>query len=219
MLTGSELREEVLEPGAPGPYPVSLVYSDDWHKPLLEDKIPVPFMIPTVLCQDSLLLVSFSRTGQHVKYLCNFKHSLMPSFFLCIFLKDLSVISIDSPLHSLSFQPPDSQLCVSCWLHLYSWVIITSTKAATAGLRYTTFQLQTLLWPVLTGLDSFTGLQQLGTSAQFFHQVLFRLCLCLKYDAAREDTEQSYKSDQIAVIRCQEGGWEGQVSHYKSGVV
>lgn len=29
MLTGSELREEVLEPGAPGPYPVSLVYSDD----------------------------------------------------------------------------------------------------------------------------------------------------------------------------------------------
>lgn len=44
-------------------------------------------VIPMVPCQDSLLPVSFPRRGQHARCLCHFKHSLMPSFFLCAFYK------------------------------------------------------------------------------------------------------------------------------------
>lgn len=123
-------------------------------------------VIPMVPCQDSLLPVSFPRRGQHVRCLCHFKHSLMPSFFLCAFYKKTPPyfslwLPIAQPIILASRSP--SFCSVSCWLHPYSQDIITSAKAATAVLRYITFQLQTfgpLLWPLLTALDSFTGLQQ-----------------------------------------------------------
>lgn len=110
------------------------------------------------------LLVSFPRRGLHARCLCHSKHSLMPSFFLCAFLwKRPPWFSCWLPTAHpliLAFRPP-SFCPVSCWLHLYSQIIIASAQAATAALRCITFPLQTfgpLLWPVLTGLDFLTGL-------------------------------------------------------------
>lgn len=103
-------------------------------------------VIPTVPLQDSRLPVSFPRRSQHVRCLCHFKPSLIPSFFLCAFYqKDLPVFSLWLPFAQtiiLDFRSP-SFCPVSCWLHLYSQVIITSAEAATAALRYLTLQLQT----------------------------------------------------------------------------
>jgi len=131
-------------------------------------------MVP---CQDSLLPTSFPRRGQHVRCLCRFKHSLMPSFFLCAFHKKRPLCSslwltIAQPI-ILASRPPG--ICpVSCWLHMCSRVIITSAKAATAALRYIIFQLQTsgpLLRPVINWprfLYWFAAAKNLGTGAQFF---------------------------------------------------
>lgn len=147
-------------------------------------------VIPTVPCQDSLFPASFLRRGQDVSCLCHFKYSLMPSLFSGHFMKKISLFFPPVPhcKDYCSASKPPSFCPVSCWLHLYSQIIITSTKVATAALRHKTFQLQTfslLLWPVLTDLDSFGGMvcssqRSAGTGAQFFLCVLVRLGPCFK---------------------------------------
>lgn len=121
---------------------------------------------------------------------------------LCILWKRLPCFSRWLPIAQLlilACRPP-SFCPVSCWLHLYSQVIITSAQAATAALRYVTFPLQTfgpLLWPVLTGLDFFTGLlpkiweQVHSFSARYSSDWVFTW----KYDVASQYTKQGYKSN------------------------
>lgn len=74
-------------------------------------------VISTVPCQDSLLLVSFPKRGQHLRCFCHFKHSLMPSFFLCAFYEK-GLPAFFSPLasHCIGYhsglQNPEFLSCV-----------------------------------------------------------------------------------------------------------
>lgn len=110
------------------------------------------------------LLVSFPRRGLHVRCLCHLKHSIMPSFFLCAFYENLSLLFPLAP-HSTGsgsgLQTPRFLSCVLLGTPVQPSHYVKCSGSYCGSQIYKTFLLQTfgpLLWPVLTGLDFFTGL-------------------------------------------------------------